>query len=88
SGLTLEGPNDVETQACWVKRTMIERAERKVLLLDGSKFNRRHLELVCPMAELSDIVTDRLPDPALVARIEAGNVSLHLAQSRDAPAEA
>ncbi len=88
SGLTLEGPNDVETQACWVKRTMIERAERKVLLLDGSKFNRRHLELVCPMAELSDIVTDRSPDPALVARIEASNVSLHPAQTREVPAEA
>lgn len=79
SGLTLEGPNDVETQACWVKRTMIERAARKVLLLDGSKFNRRHLELVCPLAELSDIVTDRAPDPALADRIEANNVSLHIA---------
>ncbi|MEZ0169753.1 DeoR/GlpR family DNA-binding transcription regulator [Microvirga sp. TS319] len=79
SGLNLEGPNDVETQACWVKRTMIERAERKVLLLDGSKFNRRHLELVCPMASLTDIVTDRVPDAALVDRIAAAGVSLHLA---------
>lgn len=89
SGLTLEGPNDVETQACWVKRTMMERAERKVLLLDGAKFNRRHLELVCPMGELSDIVTDRAPDPALIDRIEASNVSLHLtAEGRPVPIEA
>jgi len=86
SGLTLEGPNDVETQACWVKRTMIERAERNVLLLDGAKFNRRHLELVCPMETLSDIVTDRAPDSALINRIEANNVSLHLAASRRAVA--
>lgn len=89
SGLTLEGPNDVETQACWVKRTMIERAERKVLLLDGSKFNRRHLALVCPMAQLTDIVTDHAPDPALADRIAAAAVSLHLAtQDRLVPVEA
>ncbi len=79
SGLTFEGPNDVETQACWVKRTMIDRAERSVLLLDGAKFNRRHLELVCPMERLSDIITDRAPDAALAEKIAADNVALHLA---------
>nr|WP_279306592.1 DeoR/GlpR family DNA-binding transcription regulator [Microvirga solisilvae] len=85
SGLTLEGPNDVETQACWVKRTMIERAERSVLLLDSAKFNRRHLELVCSMAELSDIITDHVPDGALVDRIAASNVALHVAEQGDKP---
>lgn len=79
SGLTLEGPNDVETQACWVKRTMLGRAERGVLLLDSAKFNRRHLELVCPMSTLSDIVTDRAPDGPLADGIAANNLSLHLA---------
>jgi DeoR/GlpR family transcriptional regulator of sugar metabolism len=79
SGLTIEGPTDVETQACWVKRSMIERAERSVLLLDAAKFNRRHLELVCPLERLSDIVTDQSPDPALVSKLSASGVSLHLA---------
>jgi len=79
SGLTREGPNDVETQACWVKRTMLERAERGVLLLDSAKFNRRHLELVCPMSKLSDIFTDRAPDGALADEIAVRSVSLHLA---------
>nr|WP_255726334.1 DeoR/GlpR family DNA-binding transcription regulator [Microvirga sp. ACRRW] len=89
SGLTFEGPNDVETQACWVKRTMMDRAERNVLLLDGTKFNRRHLELVCPMERLSDIVTDRAPDAVLAEKIAADNVSLHLAgESRRVAVEA
>jgi DeoR/GlpR family transcriptional regulator of sugar metabolism len=79
SGLTLEGPTDVETQACGVKRTMIERAERSVLLLDGAKFNRRHLELVCPLDRLSDIVTDRMPDGALASRLASSGVGLHAA---------
>lgn len=80
SGLTLEGPNDVETQACWVKRTMIERAQRSVLLLDSAKFNRRHLELVCPLGALSDIITDRVPEGTLADGIAGNNVSLHLAE--------
>lgn len=83
SGLTMEGPNDVESQACWVKRTMIERAERRVLLLDSTKFNRRHLELVCPMEHLSDIVTDKPLDSALASRLAALDVSIHLAAQRE-----
>ncbi len=78
SGLTVEGPTDVETQACWVKRTMLERAERSVLLLDGAKFNRRHLELVCPLDRLTDVVTDRFPDNALASKLSAGGVSIHI----------
>jgi DeoR/GlpR family transcriptional regulator of sugar metabolism len=78
SGLTVDGPTDVETGATWVKRAMIERAERQVLLLDSSKFGRRHLELVCPLDGLSDIVTDRKPDGALGDRIAAGATALHV----------
>jgi DeoR/GlpR family transcriptional regulator of sugar metabolism len=81
SGLTVDGPTDVETDATWIKRSMIERAERRVLLLDSSKFNRRHLELVCPLADLTDIVTDRAPDGALGERIATGPTRLHAGAS-------
>jgi DeoR/GlpR family transcriptional regulator of sugar metabolism len=81
SGLTVEGPTDVETQACWVKRTMLDRAERGVLLLDSTKFNRRHLELVCPLDRLSDLVTDRLPDGPLASKLAVNGIAVH-AESR------
>jgi DeoR/GlpR family transcriptional regulator of sugar metabolism len=83
SGLSVEGPTDVETQACWVKRTMLDRAERGVLLLDGTKFNRRHLELVCPLDRLTDVVTDRAPDTALAARLSNSGVAVHIGQKND-----
>jgi DeoR/GlpR family transcriptional regulator of sugar metabolism len=83
SGLTVEGPTDVETQACWVKRTMIERAERSVLLLDGAKFNRRHLELVCPLEKLSDIVTDRSPHGALASRLVDCGLTVHIGNKNE-----
>lgn len=79
SGLTMEGPTDVETQASWVKRTMLERAERRVLLADATKFNRRHLELVCPLDTLTDIVSDRAPEGALATGLSVVNVAFHIA---------
>jgi DeoR/GlpR family transcriptional regulator of sugar metabolism len=78
SGLTSEGPTEVETQASWVKRTMLDRAERGVLLLNATKFNRRHFETVCPLEALSDIVTDRYPDGALANSLAGGGVAVHV----------
>lgn len=82
SGLTLDGPNDVVSNACWVKRKMMERAERRALLVTSSKFNRRHLELVCPLDHLSDVVTEALPAEPLVDAFHAKDVALHVSSSR------
>jgi DeoR/GlpR family transcriptional regulator of sugar metabolism len=78
SGLTLDGPSDVVSNACWVKRMMLERAERRALLVTSSKFNRRHLELVCPLAHLSDVVTEALPAGPLADALHASGVALHV----------
>ena len=81
TGLTEEGPSDVESKACWVKRTMMERAERRVLLVDASKFGRRHLELVCPISHLTDLVTDRAPEGPLAEALAGAGVAVHTPQS-------
>jgi DeoR/GlpR family transcriptional regulator of sugar metabolism len=79
SGLAVDGPTDVETEACWVKRSMLARSERSVLLADSSKFDRKHLEVVCSWADLSDLVTDRMPEGELAQRLRAEKVGLHVA---------
>jgi DeoR/GlpR family transcriptional regulator of sugar metabolism len=79
SGLVPAGPTDVESKACWVKRTMLARAPRRTLLVDASKFGRRHFELVCPIAELTDLVTDRAPGPRLAEALQTAKTALHLA---------
>jgi len=58
SGLTTEGPSEVNSSATWVKRRMLERAQRSILLADRSKFDKRNLETVCTLTELDDLVTD------------------------------
>ena len=75
SGLTEEGPCEVISRAAWVKRAMLARAARRVLVADSGKFGRGLLECVCPLAELTDLVTDAAPPPGLVAALgRAGTV--------------
>jgi DeoR/GlpR family transcriptional regulator of sugar metabolism len=79
SGVTADGPTDVETQACWVKRSMLARSNRAVLLADSSKFDTKRLEIVCGWNELSDFVTDKAPPDGLARRLAAAKVTLHVA---------
>ena len=79
SGLTAEGPSDAESRAAWVKRAMLERAPRRVLLLDSTKFGLDYLERVSALAELTDLVTDAPPPAILAAALARAGVTVHLA---------
>lgn len=81
SGLTAEGPSDVESRASWVKRAMLERAARRVLLVDSGKFGKAHLERVCGLATLTDLVTDAPPPPDLAAALARAGVRVTVAPS-------
>ena len=69
-GLTEGGITDVDTNACWIKRTMFGRAERRIFMADHTKFNIRLLEIVMPLSALTDLVTDR-PLPKALAEAAA-----------------
>jgi DeoR/GlpR family transcriptional regulator of sugar metabolism len=79
SGVTLDGPTDVETAACWVKRTMLARSNMRVLLADSSKFERQHLEIVCSWRDLTGFVVDAPPPPALGHQLALAEVETHIA---------
>ncbi len=79
SGLTREGPVDMDSAACGVKRAMLERAERCLLLVDQGKFEARSLELICPLDALDDVVCDAAPGPELCKALSAANVAFHVA---------
>ena len=80
SGVLAEGPADVETAACWVKRTMLSRANARVLLADSSKFDRKHLEIVCSWRDLTGFVVDRPPPTTLIRQIELAGVETFVAE--------
>jgi DeoR/GlpR family transcriptional regulator of sugar metabolism len=78
SGLTSEGPNDVNPEAATIKRAMIARAETNILLIDHSKFNVLTLETVCSLAEIGLIVTDCAPEGALARALKRADVAVEI----------
>lgn len=79
SGLTSDGPTEVETRAAWVKREMLDRAAVTRLLVDASKFDSRHLEIVCPLERIAGIVSDRPPEGPLEQAIRRARVEFVIA---------
>ena len=80
SGLLPEGPTDAESRAAWVKRAMLDRAPRRMLLLDSGKFGRGYLEHVADLSALTDLVTDAPPPPPLAAALARAGVTVHVAK--------
>lgn len=78
SSLSVDGPSDMISGAAAVKRAMIARALSTALVVTNDKFGRNSLERVCGLDELSDIVTDREPQSALLAAIEGAGAELHV----------
>jgi DeoR/GlpR family transcriptional regulator of sugar metabolism len=80
-GLTAEGPNDVGSELCWVKRAMIERSQACTLLIDHSKLGNLGLELICPLSEINRVVIDRAPEADYQGIFAAGGPELVIADA-------
>ncbi|MEO8485251.1 MAG: DeoR/GlpR family DNA-binding transcription regulator [Betaproteobacteria bacterium] len=80
-GITAEGLSDADSAGCAVKRTMVECADRSLLLLDSSKFDTVQFERVGPLDALDDLVTDAAPPRRLAAALKAAKVVVRLAES-------
>jgi DeoR/GlpR family transcriptional regulator of sugar metabolism len=83
SGLTVEGPNDVNPAAAGVKRAMLTRAESNMLLVDHSKFDVLALENVCSLETIRMMVADQAPAGELGAAIRRAGIPVEI----DGPAE-
>jgi len=83
SGLTAEGPVELDSAATWVKRTMIERAARRFLLLDESKLGALSIETVCPLDRIDDLITSAAPSAALREALHDAAVAVHVAGEMD-----
>ncbi len=78
-GVSGETVTDADSQASWIKRKMIERAEKAILLLDHSKFDIRLFSTVCKVSQLDNIVLDSVPPRAIAAALRGANVQIHVA---------
>jgi DeoR/GlpR family transcriptional regulator of sugar metabolism len=78
-GLTPEGVMDVNSDASWIKRAMIERADQRFLMVDRKKFDVSLLEVVCPLNALTGVVVDGPPTGRLHDALLGSGVRIHLA---------
>lgn len=78
-GITPGGITDVDSNAVWVKRSMFQRAARRVFMVDHGKFQVPLLEVVAPLESLTDVVADRRPPDLLAQALTAAEVRLTLA---------
>jgi DeoR/GlpR family transcriptional regulator of sugar metabolism len=76
SGITAEGPNEADSNGAAVKRAMLPRCQERMLLIDHSKFDSPNLEVVCPLAEISRVVTNTEPPHELGAAIREAGIEL------------
>jgi DeoR/GlpR family transcriptional regulator of sugar metabolism len=76
SGITAEGPNEVDSAAAAVKRAMLRRSEERMLLVDHAKFDKPHLEVICPLGDIHRLVSDRAPKRELADALRRANVEV------------
>src|SRR5206468_11790649 len=82
SGITAEGPNEVDAEAAAVYRTMAARSDGVILAADHSKFDRPALSLYFPWRHVARLITDFAPQGRLRRALERAHVSVILAPMR------
>lgn len=70
---------DFDVQEAEVAKAMIERADRVTVLADHSKFDRRAVFEVVPLAGIDTLVTDVPPSEAMTRALAAAGVELVVA---------
>lgn len=80
AGITENGIWNYNALIVSAQRKMIAAAERTIFVVDKTKFGRKALSLTAPFEEHFTIVTDTLPEPAVVNAISASGATLTLAE--------
>jgi DeoR family transcriptional regulator of aga operon len=72
-GLTTHDETEAHTN-----RAMIRRAQRVVVVADGTKVGRVMLAHIAPLSEIYELITDDSADPAELEAIRRGGVAVHV----------
>ena len=70
------GITDSNEKDAQIKQAVYASAERKVLALDGGKFDRKSFVKVCDISEVDTIVTDSKPSDTWVEYLGANGVEV------------
>lgn len=85
AGITENGIWNYNALIVSAQRKMIASAERTIFVVDKSKFGRKALNLTTPFESRFNIVTDTMPEPAVVNAISTSGATLTLAEKLRKP---
>jgi DeoR/GlpR family transcriptional regulator of sugar metabolism len=78
SGLTADGIFDYSLEDSELKRVYLRRSARRVLLCDGSKFNRMSLVRIADFRAVDLLITDVHPPADIAAALSAAEVQIYV----------
>lgn len=85
-GITFsEGVSDYNSEEATVRRTVIQRANKVVLVADSGKFGSNAFAFVCPIENIDTIVSDENLSESYVSGIRERKIELILAKPDEAP---
>lgn len=79
SSITSQGIFDYSIEETELKRVFIERATRRIVVADSSKFEEMSLVQVAGLNQFDVLITEASPPPALAASLTAAGVELVVA---------
>jgi DeoR family transcriptional regulator, glycerol-3-phosphate regulon repressor len=79
SGLTGDGPGDIDADAAAVYGAMVQRAARTIVVADHTKFDRPALAIYANWRQVSLLVTDQAPAGALARALCEARVEVAVA---------
>jgi DeoR/GlpR family transcriptional regulator of sugar metabolism len=83
-GFTPEEVTDADASGAWIKRKMIDRAQRAVLIADHEKVGRTQFAHVCSLSALDDIVTDAALPPEFAESFAGARINFHITDQEQA----
>lgn len=75
------GAMDFNIEEALIAQAMIEQAQSVTVLADSSKFDRIASFEVCPLARISNLVSEASPQDALLEAVRAAGIAVHLPQA-------
>jgi DeoR family transcriptional regulator of aga operon len=73
------GVTNVNVPEAEVKKRMLQAAERRVVLADGSKLGRTELAHLCPIEDVDLVITGKSADRAVVAQLRKRGCEVRIA---------
>jgi DeoR family transcriptional regulator, glycerol-3-phosphate regulon repressor len=88
-GISADGITDANSEAVAIKRAMLARCARSLFVMEAAKFSAALFERVCPLHEISELVTDEPIVPDLSVALATAKVKVHVAgtKERDEPGQ-